>query len=295
MSREGARLGLGLGLLSALGYGANIPYAKLSAMAGVSGPDIVLYRAVAMVALTAAIAGGFGLSLRLAPVTRGSVIGLGIATSFVALCYISSVAFIPVGVATIIFYTFPLVILVASPLVDGERLTVRRLAIFVAAFAGLFLAIGPGFASLDPRGLALAAAAVGGATAQFFFAARATRAVSPLSAAFWTQLIQVPVALAICTMAGGPVGPATLASAAFPVLMTCGLFVAAFGLHLVSARLAAPAALGLVFCAEPVTSVALASLVLGEALTAGQAVGGALVLGAVLAAIAAESRRPALA
>ena len=112
------------------------------------------------------------------------MLGLGLGTAAVGLCYISSVAFIPVGVATIIFYTFPLIILVASPMIDGDRPTLARAAIFGLAFAGLAIAIGPSFQTLDPRGLALAGGAALGATVQFFFAARATRAVDPAAAGF---------------------------------------------------------------------------------------------------------------
>jgi drug/metabolite transporter (DMT)-like permease len=37
--------------------------------------------------------------------------------------YLSSVAFIPVTVAVVVFYTFPVLIVLASPLVEGTRLT----------------------------------------------------------------------------------------------------------------------------------------------------------------------------
>src|SRR3954454_7553034 len=242
MSRNAVALGLGLGLLSAIAYGSNVPFAKLSAQAGVSGPDIVFYRAFLIIAALALLSRAAGGKLAVPPAARLPVVGLGLFTGFVGLCYISSVAFIPVGVATIIFYPFPLVVLVASPLVDRERLTLGRILIFLLAFAGLYVAIGPRFSTLDPRGLALAAGAVLGATGQFFCAARATRAVDPVTAGFWTQLLIIPVALAACLATGGPVAPsALLGNAMLPVAATCGLFVIAFAFHLYSARLAPPA------------------------------------------------------
>ncbi|MDQ0396277.1 DMT family transporter [Labrys monachus] len=286
--------GLGLGLLAAVSYGSNVPFAKLSAEAGVSGPNVVFYRSLLMVALL----GLFALSRR-APLAvpqgvRLPVLGLGVATSFVGICYISSVAFIPVGVATIIYYLYPLVILVVSPWVDSERLTPARLMIFALAFLGLVVAIGPAFTSLDPRGLVLAMLGSAAAAAQFFFAARATRAIGPVAAGFWAQAIQMPAALGICLLAGGPVAPAALAGAAWPVGMTCALFILAFALHLASARMAPPAALGLVFCAEPVASILLAARLLGETLAPAQLAGGCLVLLAIVGSVVVESRRPAL-
>ncbi|MEW9309371.1 DMT family transporter [Labrys neptuniae] len=291
MSNNTILTGLSLGLLAALCYGANVSYAKLAAEAGASGPTVVFYRAFLLVALL----GGLGLAqsgtLAVARPWRLPVLGLGIATSFVGLCYISSVAFIPVGIATILYYTYPLLILVASPLVDGERLTLARLAIFALAFVGLVIALGADFGALDWRGLTLALTGAAAAALQFFCAARATRGVSPAIAGFWTQLILIPVALAACVASGSLVSPSVLVAAAGPVGLHIGLFVLAFVVHLTAARLTPPAALGLVFCAEPVASILLATQVLDEHLTPQQVSGGTLVLIAVAASVLMESRR----
>lgn len=292
MANRTLLLGLGLALLAAMAYGSNVPFARLSAQAGITGPDIVFYRSLAMVVLLGAFVVGTGGSLFVRAESRRSLLGLGLTTSLVALAYLSSVAYIPVGVATVVYYMFPLIILAVAPLVDGSAVTPARIAVFAVAFAGLVLAIGPTFAVLDPRGLALAVTAAMGAAGQFFFASRTMQATGPAVAGFWTQLILVPIALATALATGGPVAPSGLAVAAVPVALTCGLFMLAFGLHMSSARLAPPAVLGLIFCAEPITSIAVAALVLDERLTPGQIAGGLLVLVAVVAAIGLESRRP---
>jgi inner membrane transporter RhtA len=284
-------IGLLLAFISALAYGANVPFARLSSLAGVSGPDIVFYRSFLLLVVLGGIIRLTGVPILVPRASFGKVLGLGLATSLVGLTYISSVAFIPVGVATIIFYTFPLIILIVSPFIDGERPTLGRIAIFILAFAGLCVAIGPSFTSLDLRGLLLAGVAAIGAAAQFFFAAKATRALPPMTAGFWTQMILMPVALVTCLFIGGPVGPGSLVLAAWPVGMTCGLFVVAFVLHLLAARAAPPAVIGLIYCAEPVTSIALASVVLDERLTLAQLGGGSMVLAAVIAAVLFEGRK----
>lgn len=291
MSNNTILTGLSLGLLAALCYGANVPYAKLAAEAGANGPTVVFYRAFLLVALLGGLGLARGGTLAVARPWRLPVFGLGIATSFVGLCYISSVAFIPVGIATILYYTYPLLILVASPLVDGERLTLARLAIFALAFIGLVIALGADFGALDWRGLVLALMGAAAAALQFFCAARATRGVNPAVAGFWTQLILIPIALAACLASGRLASPAVLFAAAVPVGLHIGLFVLAFAVHLTAARLTPPAALGLVFCAEPVASILLATQVLDEHLTPEQVSGGTLVLIAVVASVLMESRR----
>jgi drug/metabolite transporter (DMT)-like permease len=292
MSRNTTLSGLGIGLMAALCYGANVPFAKLAAQAGASGPTLVFYRAFLMVALLGALGLVQHHSLTVPAGSRLAVLGLGIATSFVGLCYVSSVAFIPVGVATILYYTYPLMILLTAPLVDGERLTPARLGIFALAFAGLFIALGPGFGALDWRGLVLALMGAAAAAAQFFCAAKATRGSTPVIAGFWTQLILIPIALAACLLSGKLEPPAVLVAAGWPAGMHIALFVLAFGFHLLAARLTLPAALGLVFCAEPVASILLATPLLGESLTPTQLYGGALVLIAVMASVLVESRKP---
>jgi drug/metabolite transporter (DMT)-like permease len=292
MNRFSITPGLALGFLAALAYGSNVPYARMSAQAGVLGPHIVFYRSFPALALLGGIVAVSGATLRVPRQARPSVLGLGLATSCVALCYISSVAFIPVGVATIIFYTFPLIVLVASPFVDETPMTLDRIAIFLLAFIGLYIAIGPSFASLDPRGLALAAFAALGATAQFFCAARATRMIDPAAAGFWAQAFLVPIALGICLAIGGPAPFSLLAGAALPVSLTIALFVVGFVLQIFAARLAPPAALSLIFCAEPVTSIVVAAFLLDEALGRNQLLGAGFVLAAILAAAAVESNEP---
>mgnify|MGYP000190263350 CR=1 FL=1 len=50
-----------------------------------------------------------------------SFIGQSIATLFVSVAYLGSVQFIPVGLAVIIFYLFPVLIMVLAPVVEGRN------------------------------------------------------------------------------------------------------------------------------------------------------------------------------
>ena len=70
---------------------------------------------------------------------------LGLATALVGRLYLSSVAFIPVTVAVVVFYTFPILIVLASPFVEGTRLTPPLLGIAALALAGVVLVVGPAF------------------------------------------------------------------------------------------------------------------------------------------------------
>lgn len=282
--------GLAAATLAATVYGINIPFARVADEAGVPGPDLVLYRVGLMIAVivVAALAARERLSIDRAGLAEA--LPLGAATAVVGIAYLSSVAFIPVGIAVMVFYTFPLVILVTSPFVDGERPTAARGAAFALAFLGLAAAIGPNLSGLDPRGLALAALASAGAAAQFHLGARAMRRVPVWPLMLWVQIVVAPLAVVTALAFGGPVGPATVAAAWLAVGINAVCFVAGFLLQMRAVKLAPPAVVGLVFTLEPIVSIATAGAVLGERLSVGQYAGGLMVLAGLVGAVAVEMR-----
>jgi drug/metabolite transporter (DMT)-like permease len=73
--------------------------------------------------------------------------------------FIGAVARLPVSVAVLVFFTHPVLVAVIAHFRGGDRLTARRLLLAFAVLAGLALALGPGFGTLDPAGVALAALA----------------------------------------------------------------------------------------------------------------------------------------
>jgi drug/metabolite transporter (DMT)-like permease len=281
--------GVAAALVSAIAYGFNAPYAALAAQQGVGATDLVLWRVVLMVIVV-----GFAALLLRTPMRppAGSwpwLLGMGATTAAVGLLYLSAVAFIPVGVAVVVFYTFPLVILVVSPIVDGGRPTPLRLAVFAEAFAGIIIAIGPSFGGLDPVGLLFAALASLGAATQFFVASRITKRMPQVALLVWVHLMVLPVAIATALAVGGPVPVAAVAAAPAVAVTTLG-YVIAFLAMLVALKRVTPALAGLVFTLEPVVAIVTAAVVLGERLATHHFVGAAFVLVALVAAIAVERR-----
>lgn len=299
LPQAGNRVSLGLlcAGLSAASFGVSAPFARPAAEAGVSGADLILWR----VGMLAVVLGIVALVLRrpLLP-PRASwpgVVVFTLATVSIGVSYLSSIAFVPVGIAVLIFYTFPLIILLASPFVDRRRPTPAQLIAFVLAFAGLVLAIGPQWGALDPRGLALAALASVSAACQVFLGSRVGPRLDPLTFGFSSLALAAPLAFLAALLTGGPAGPVALGSALIPVLMIVLTFNVGYILQLKAMRLAPPSAVGLVFTVEPVIAIGTAVLLLGETLVATQYIGAALVLGAlaltVLPAPAPRSAEPA--
>ncbi len=67
---------------------------------------------------------------------------------------LSSIRYIPVGLAILIMYTYPLMVAVAGWLMGTESFTLDRLFAILAAFAGLTLALHAPEGAIDWRGVA---------------------------------------------------------------------------------------------------------------------------------------------
>ena len=282
------------GLLLALGsatlYGLNIGYARLASFAGVSGPTIVVYRVALMLAMVGAAAALLRLSLGVPPAERRTVFVLGVATAVVGLCYISSVAFIPVAVAVVVFYTFPILIVLLNPLVEGTALTPAILGIVALALAGVVLVVGPAFEGLDWRGIALALGASVATATQFFAAARATR-TSVIAKTFWVHVLVLPSAALIGLATGSLAPPTTLALAPLAVAVTVVGYVVGFVMQFMALGRITAVVGGIVYCTEPVVAALSATIVLDEPLSTTQILGGLLVIAAIVLNVVHESRR----
>jgi drug/metabolite transporter (DMT)-like permease len=285
-----APAGLAFALVSATLYGLNIGYARLASFAGVSGSTIVVYRVLLMLALVGVAAALFRRSLAVAEGERGLMGVLGLATTLVGVCYLSSVAFIPVAVAVVVFYTFPVLIVLASPFVEGTRLTPTLLGVVGLALAGVVLVVGPAFEGLDWRGLALAFGASVATAIQFFAAARCPR-TGVFAKVFWIHLLVLPTAALIGAIVGNLAPPSNMLLAPYAVAMTIGGYVFGFALQFLALVRIPAVAAGIVYCAEPVVAALSSTLILGEALSPIQFLGGALVLAAIIANVLLGARQ----
>lgn len=284
-----AGTGLPLALGSAACYGFNIAFAREAAFAGVPGVTVVLYRVLAMLAVVAACCLVLRVPVRVPAGERGAVLVLSLASVVVGVSYVSSVAFVPVTVAVVIFYTFPVLIVLASPFVDGRRLDPPVLGVAGLALLGVVLVVGPAFGGLDPRGLALAGLASVATAAQFFAAARC-RETGLAAKVFWVHLVVLPVSALIGLATGSLAGPAALLLAPAAAALTIATYVMGFGLQVAALARTSAAAAGLAFCLEPVVAALASVLVLGEGLAGLQLAGGALVLLAIAANVVLEHR-----
>jgi len=282
--------GLAAIVASAVCFGLSIPFARSAALLGVPGPELAAIRTggtFVCVALATRLVGG---GLFVAAGERRPLLYLSFVSAVLGIAYLSSVTFIAVGVAATIFYTFPLLILAASPLIEKAAFTATRLILFVFAFLGIALAIGPSMPVLDWRGLVLAGLASVAAAAQFFFAARAPGG-GGMATIFWINCIMLPIAVIVVLACGGPVPIATIGSAWVPIGLNVMFYVIGFVMQMRGLRMTSASAGGLVFCLEPIVSTVSATVILSEHLALSQYAGGAIVLVVILSSLASTGQR----
>lgn len=287
-----ALIGALLALASASFYGSGIVIARIVSDAGLNPVALVFYRTAVVVVGLVVLLALWRRPVAVAKPDRPLMIALVISSILIAICYISAVVFVPVTVAAIVFYTFPVLIVLASPLVEGRRLTAPLAGIAALAFVGVACVVGPAFDGLDWRGVALAGLASAAAATQFFVGVRA-RHVPLATKVLWINAATLPASFVVAAAFGvmNPPGDLMLA----PVAVTLGVltFVAAFTLQFVALARAGAVATGLSFCIEPVVAALGAAFVIGEALDALQVAGVALVIVAIAGNVLIESRREA--
>lgn len=266
---------------SAVSYGMVAPLAGMAYAGGASPGSVVLSRLLfGMLAAAAVVA----VLRRQWTLRRSEWLGMGlvsVAWIVVTVAYMASFYYIPVSLAVLIFFTFPVLIAIMAPLVDGRRPGMITLAAAVLAFLGLVLALGPDIKGLDWRGCGLAfLAAVGGMSA-FILSRRLVVEQDMFTFSFHLHAICVLAVLLALPAVGPPALPAGMEG--WIGLFGVGAFyVAAVVQQFAAIRLAGPARASIVFNAEPIITMIAAGLLLGELLGPWQLAGAALVIAAVL-------------
>jgi drug/metabolite transporter (DMT)-like permease len=212
-----------------------------------------------------------------------------LSTLMVSVCYLASVQFIPVGLAVVIFFSFPVFILLIAPVAEGHAPGLARILLALLAFAGLAIALGPSFTLLDWRGLALAFLASLGGVLQFFSGRAISRHLTPLAFGVIVHAAIWPFTLGVALAAGGGhlhfLSDASVTSTGLAYLAgVAAVYAIAYFLQMQSLRFARASDVAPYFNLEPVVTTAVAALLLGEVLELRQYVGGIMVLAALVAA-----------
>lgn len=211
-------------------------------------------------------------------------IGAGLAFAVGSASLVAAFATIPVSLAVLILYTFPMITRLAESALDRRPPTLWELASLLAALAGLALCVGVGMDRLNRTGLAFAFLAAAAISCSFVWSGRKLRTVRP--AVMTAHMAGTGLVLAIgITLAGDawalpPLEPMATFLMAAAALSFAGAFLGMFlGVRLIGASRTA-----MVMNLEPILTLVLAVLLLNEDLSVHQLLGAAIVIAAIVAA-----------
>jgi drug/metabolite transporter (DMT)-like permease len=286
MDPAAQRLGSALCIGSAVAFGCLAVFGKLAYDAGVGVITLLFVRFAIAAPVLWALAlnrpGGFPAATRrtlLAALALGAV---GYAMQ--AGLFFAALERMDASLLSIVLYTYPAFVTLAAIALGRETPNRRRIGALLVSSAGVALVlVGAGAGGFDWLGAAMG---VGAALSYTAYILVSDRVGSDLDSVPLSALVTTGAAISF-----GVVGAATgsldtgfdgegwVWLGALALVST----VTAIALFFAGLRRVGPSMAAILSTLEPATTVALAFLVFGEALTSVQMVGGALVLGAVLA------------
>ncbi|MCS0635611.1 EamA family transporter [Streptomyces sp. LP05-1] len=299
----GKNTGLGLALASAFAFGGSGVAAKPLIGAGLDSLHMVWLRVAGAALVMLPVAWRHRELVRRRPAL---LVGYGLlAVAGVQACYFAALSRIPVGVALLVEYLAPALVL-------GWVRFVRRRPVGRAAVAGAVLAVG-GLACVvevwsglrfDALGLLLALGAAGCQVGYFVLSDHRGNEAEPVDP-FGVIAYGLLVGAGLLTAVARPwtldwqvlAGTASMGGTRLPVWLLLGWIVLvatvlAYLTGVISVRRLSPQVAGVVACLEAVVATVLAWVLLKEHLSAPQLVGGAVVLAGALVAQAATPGAP---
>jgi drug/metabolite transporter (DMT)-like permease len=287
-ARDEAR-GLGLVTLSTLAYGVLPIFGKAAYAAGVGAITLLAWRYAIATLLLAPVVRGPRLPLR----ERARLWAIGSVFVVNSIAYFRALETIPASVASLVIYTYPVLVALLAAAARVERLTLRALLAALLAFSGCALTAGgaPAGAPIDPRGIAWTLLGALVYAAYIVLSRRFGHGVPARVLALHLTQASGIVCAALALAGSGlwlPKEPRAWAAVAGIGVVSTVVAITSF---LAGMALIGPTRASVLSSLEVVVTLVLAAALLGERLAPLQWAGAALILGAVALQNAPALRR----
>lgn len=201
-----------------------------------------------------------------------------------AISVITAFQFIPVGVAILILFTFPVLTTLLQAVVHRRMPGAVEIVCLAVALAGVGLTVGLDEVKYDPRGVVLALLAACAVTLAFIAGGRALEGAHSVVVSTYVAIAALATALVFAVFSEGGLVTQLAEGGwrAFAIVVATSA-IAFFGL-MIGMKLVGAVPAAMLTNLEIVFTLAFAAYFLGEAMTPMKLAGAAVVIGAVLVA-----------
>lgn len=273
--------GVALALLSALGLGLAVAFARYAYEGGTNGLTVALVRSLALAGVLFLYCRATGRSLGLRRADRRHCTWLGLLMAMGFYGNVGAVEYISIGLTALLFFTFPPLIGVIQAVLDRTWPDVAKVAALATAFAGLATMLGASLGESDPRGVALVLGAAIAVALNSVGIVRLVGHISPLVAMFHMAVTSA-VALPVLALATGSVQLPISGTGWAGMFGVVALQCVSLPLYFIAITRIGALKTAMLSNIQPVTSIVAARVLFGELLGAAQLVGGAMVLAGVM-------------
>lgn len=195
-------LGIAMRSCAAIAFAVMAALLKASSEHGVSTPELVFYRAVwtlVAVSLWVVLGPGWTAVATRNPLRHVTRTAIGMTSMYFTF---GALALLPLGEATTLTYTAPVLSTLLSALLLKEAIGGRRWLAVAGGFAGVLLVARPGGAALPAVGIAVGIAAAFGQSAVMITVRQIARTESVTAIAFWFAALSTLVSAATLPIFG---------------------------------------------------------------------------------------------
>ena len=153
-------LGTALVVLSTISIAVVPSFAKLAYDGGSNTLTVITARSILTVVLTWLVIISLRQTVRINQKPLLISLGTGVCYAVMLYGFLGAVAFIPINTVILIYFIHPILVGFLAARLGDETMSRKMIAALVVAFAGLGLAVGFSFDTLDLRGIGLAALAM---------------------------------------------------------------------------------------------------------------------------------------
>jgi len=276
-TRPNQKLGYILASVAAISFGMAVAISRYAYDSGANGITVASFRAIVMAVGLWLFCMLSGRNMRLPRGLYPHVIGLGLLLALMYYGNIGSVEYIPIGLAALVFFTFPPVIAVIEAVLDRRLPPLMKLIAVGLGFAGIAMMLGVSLGDAHPIGIALALVASAATAVNAVWMGRRMVGLDMVKITAYLALVAAVALPVACILRGGPqfpmdqIGWAGMIGVA--ILQSSGIPIYYASIPLIGALKSA-----MVTNIQPVVSIIAAYFMFGELLTNWQIFGGCLVL-----------------